>query len=217
MDKLVFINSNNLNEEPYTTSQVIAKYGQVQHHTVTKLIQTYEKDLNEFGRVRFKIDTLQTKGGIQKVKIYKINEQQTTLLITYMKNTLPIRRFKKALVRQFFKMREELIKRRVERHQGIEERNTLTDAIKRLPGGKYKEHLYSNVTRLIYKMLFNKTVPQLKNQFNVPENGNLRDYLPKTELAKVKVLENQAATLINAKLSYQKIKETLLNVNSTTV
>lgn len=66
-------------------------------------------------------------------------------------------------------------------------------------------------------MLFNKTVPQLKKQFNVPQNGNLRDYLPKTELTKVKALENQAATLINARLSYQKIKETLLDINSTIV
>lgn len=217
MDNLVFINSNNLHEEPFTTSKIIAKYGQVQHHTVTRLIQNYEKDLNEFGRVRFKIYTLQTKGGIQKSKIYKLNEQQTTLVITYMKNTEPVRRFKKALVKQFYAMREELIKRRVERRQGIEERNYLTDAIKTLPDGKYKDHLYSNITRLIYKILFNKTVAQLKKQFSVPEKGNLRDYIPKTELAKTKALENQAATLINTRLSYKKIKEALLNINSITV
>ncbi|MBV4441517.1 Rha family transcriptional regulator [Clostridium tyrobutyricum] len=221
MDNLVFINSNNLHEEPFTTSKIIAKYGQVQHHTVTRLIQNYEKDLNEFGRVRFKIYTLQTKGGIQKSKIYKLNEQQTTLVITYMKNTEPVRRFKKALVKQFYSMREELIKRRVERHQGIEERNALTDAIKNLPDSKYskvyKHRLYINITRLIYKILFNKTVTQLKKQFSVPEKGNLRDYIPKTELAKTKALENQAATLINARLSYKKIKEALLNINSITV
>lgn len=214
MDKLVFINSNNLHEEPYTTSKIISEYGGQKHHAIQVLISTYEKDLKEFGKLSFKMRPLPSG---QKEKIYKLNEQQATLLITYMKNTLPVRRFKKALVNQFFKMREELIKRRIERHQGINERNTLTDAIKRLPKGKYKDHLYSNVTTLIYKLLFNKTVPQLKKQFNVPQSGNLRDYLPKIELAKVKALENQAATLINARLSYQKIKETLLDINSTTV
>jgi phage regulator Rha-like protein len=214
MDKLVFINSNNLHEEPYTTSKIISEYGGQKHHAIQALISTYEKDLKEFGKLSFKMRPLPSD---QKEKIYKLNEQQATLLITYMKNTLPVRRFKKALVNQFFKMREELIKRRVERHQGINERNTLTDAIKRLPKGKYKDHLYSNVTRMIYKLLFNKTVPQLKKQFNVPQSGNLRDYLPKIELVKVKALENQAATLINARLSYQKIKETLLDINSITV
>jgi len=169
--------------------------------------------MTEFGKLAFQMRPL--KSG-QSEKIYKLNEPQATFLITLMKNTKRVVNFKKALVKQFYAMREELIKRRVERHQGIEERNSLTDAIKKLPSSKYKDHLYSNVTRLIYKILFNKTVAQLKKQFNVPEKGNLRDYISKTELAKVKILENQAATLIKARLPYKKIKEALLNIYSTT-
>lgn len=213
MDKLVFINSNNLNEEPYTTSKIISEYGGQKHHAVQQMILTYKSDMTEFGKLAFQMRPL--KSG-QSEKIYKLNEPQATFLITLMKNTKRVVNFKKALVKQFYAMREELIKRRVERHQGIEERNSLTDAIKKLPSSKYKDHLYSNVTRLIYKILFNKTVAQLKKQFNVPEKGNLRDYISKTELAKVKILENQAATLIKARLPYKKIKEALLNIYSTT-
>lgn len=214
MDKLVFIDSNRLFEEPYTTSEIIAKYGKVQHATVQRLIRDYKKDIKDFGKLGFEIRP-STSG--QKEKIYKLNQPQSTFLITLMKNTRQVVNFKKALVKQFFAMWEELIKRRVERHQGIKERNALTDAIKTLPDGKYKDHLYSNITRLIYKILFNKTVAQLKRQFNVPEKGNLRDYISNTELAKVKILENQVATLIKARLPYQKIKEALFNINSTAV
>lgn len=218
MDNLVFINSNNLQEEPYTTSKIISEYGGQQHKNIRELIQTYIKKMKKLG----KVSTFEThkpkfsKGG-RPEKIYKLNEQQSTFLITLMKNTERVVNFKFELTKQFYSMREELIKRRVERSNGVRERNSLTDAIKRLPDGNYKDHLYSNVTRLIYKILFNKTVAQLKKQFNAPEKDNLRDYIPKTELAKVKMLENQAATLINARLSYQKIKEALLNINSTAV
>ncbi|MBV4417065.1 Rha family transcriptional regulator [Clostridium tyrobutyricum] len=218
MDNLVFINSNNLHAEPFTTSKIIAKYGQVQHATVQRLIRDYKKDIKEFGKLGFEI---RPSASGQKEKIYKLNEPQASFLITLMKNTRQVVNFKKALIKQFYTMREVLLKRRVERHQGIEERNALTDAIKNLPDSKYskvyKHRLYINITRLIYKILFNKTVAQLKKQFSVPEKGNLRDYIPKTELAKVKILENQAATLINARLSYQKIKEALVSIHSITV
>jgi phage regulator Rha-like protein len=217
-NKLVFINSDNLREEPYTTSKIISEYGGQQHKNVRELIQTYIKKVKKLGKVStFETHKPKFSRGGRPEKIYKLNEQQATFLITLMKNTEKVVNFKFELTKQFYAMREELIKRRIERSNGIRERNFLTDAIKTLPDGNYKDHLYSNVTRLIYKILFNKTVTQLKKQFKVPEKGNLRDYISNPELAKVKILENQAATLIRAKLSYRKIKETLLNINSTTV
>ena len=219
MDNLVFINSNNLNEEPYTTSKIISEYGGQEHKAVKQLTKTYIKKFQKLGKVTFEM-SFNPKTS-RNYKVYKLNEPQATFLITLMKNTDRVVNFKFELTKQFYAMREELLKRRIERHQGIKERNALTDAIANLPDSKYskvyKHRLYINITRLIYKILFNKTVPQLKKQFNVPEKGNLRDYIPKTELAKTKALENQAATLINARLSYKKIKEALLNINSITV
>lgn len=38
---LVFINSNNLYEEPFTTSKIIAEYGGQEHRAVRQLIETY--------------------------------------------------------------------------------------------------------------------------------------------------------------------------------
>ncbi|MBV4429042.1 Rha family transcriptional regulator [Clostridium tyrobutyricum] len=222
MDNLVFINSNNLQEEPYTTSKIISEYGGQQHKNVRELIQTYIKKMKKLGKVStFETHKPKSPKGGRPEKIYKLNEPQATFLITLMKNTERVVNFKFELVKQFYVMREELLKRRIERSNGIRERNALTDAIKNLPDSKYskvyKHRLYINITRLIYKILFNKTVTQLKKQFSVPEKGNLRDYIPKTELAKTKALENQAATLINARLSYQKIKEALISIHSITV
>jgi phage regulator Rha-like protein len=206
MDKLVFINSNALSEEPYTTSRIISEYGGQKHRAIRQLIKTYINKFQKLGRVTFEMTPLKTKGGFQNVKIYKINEQQATFLITLMKNTEKVVNFKFELTKQFYEMRNQLIKRRIERSDGKKERTTLTDAISRLPDGKYKEHLYSNITRLIYKILFNKTILQLKEQFNVPKKGNLRDYLPQVQLAKVKVLEERTSVLIDMGLPYEEIK-----------
>lgn len=63
------------------------------------------------------------------MKIYRLNEQQATLLITYLKNTEPVRRFKMNLVKAFFEMREELSKFRMQRALEKPKRKTLHDSI----------------------------------------------------------------------------------------
>lgn len=59
-----------------------------------------------FGRVEFEIQPFETNGGIQKREIAILNEQQATLLVTYCKNTETVRKFKVALVKAFYEMRE---------------------------------------------------------------------------------------------------------------
>jgi len=99
MNDLVFLEPNRLGSVPFTTSEVIAESAEVQHHTITRLIQQYQEDLECFGRVRFKIEPLQTRGGVQDHKVYQLNEEQATLLMTYLKNTSVVRGFKKELVK----------------------------------------------------------------------------------------------------------------------
>ena len=89
MNVLVFLNPNT--QEPFTTSDVIAEFAGIQHHTVTRLIQQHEADFKEFGILRFKIEEIKGRG--QPEKSYQLNEQQATLLITYLKNTPPVRQF----------------------------------------------------------------------------------------------------------------------------
>lgn len=75
------------------------------HDTIIKLVDRNKSDLEEFGRVGFEIRTFDTNGGRQKQRVVLLNEQQTTLLITYMRNNDVVRTFKKRLVAEFFTMR----------------------------------------------------------------------------------------------------------------
>ena len=113
---LVLIKPIGSRMEPYTTADTVAQYAQVQTDTVSRLIRKHMNDLEEFGKVGFEIrlPAPGSKGG-RPEKLYHLNEQQATLLITYLKNTESVRRFKKALVREFFKARNELSRREIQR------------------------------------------------------------------------------------------------------
>ena len=135
--QLVFWKSQAPTQEPYTTSEVIAEVAGMNRRTVNRLIQTHKADLEEFGRVRFEITPLKTKGGVQSVTVYHLNEQQATLLMTYARNTETVRAFKKELVKQFYAMRSLLLERNSPIWQDTREltkavRKQETDAIREL-------------------------------------------------------------------------------------
>lgn len=94
--------------EPMTTSLALAEGTGVQHKNVMELIRNYLDDLQQFGGVAFQTRPFETAGGIQKREIANLNEPQSTLIMTYMKNTEIVRTFKMALVKGFFEAREML-------------------------------------------------------------------------------------------------------------
>ena len=93
------------NGEPMTTTLQIALGLGIQHATIIKLVRTYMPDFQEFGRVRFKIQSFETNGGVQERKFTPLNEQQATFLMTLMRNSPKVIEFKKALVKSFFEAR----------------------------------------------------------------------------------------------------------------
>lgn len=101
-------------DDVFTTSEIIADGTGSNYRSVQKLIQKYQDDLKEFGQVRFEIASVKKSRGIKNKKVYLLNEQQTTLLMTYMKNTPVVREFKKALVREFYEMRKFIMERHTE-------------------------------------------------------------------------------------------------------
>lgn len=113
MNKLVFIKK----DEVFTNSKLIAENAEVQHHAIQQLINKNKCDFEEFGRLQFTHFKSVNSGKGRPEKIYLLNEQQATLLLTYLKNTEPVREFKKNLVRQFYKMREELKKRQISEYK----------------------------------------------------------------------------------------------------
>jgi phage regulator Rha-like protein len=91
--------------EAVTTSMAIADGVGYDHATVIRLVRDNKDDLEDFGRVGFQIQPLETAGGLQQREIALLNEQQATLLITYMRNNDVVRAFKKQLVKAFYEMR----------------------------------------------------------------------------------------------------------------
>lgn len=91
LDGLVFVHG--LNEEPYTTDKIIAECIGNNLHSVKVIIYNHKVDFEEFGILSFEMTKLPGRGRPQKT--YHLNEQQATLLITYLDNTPQVNQFKK--------------------------------------------------------------------------------------------------------------------------
>ena len=92
----------------FTTSEAIAQGAGVEHRATLQLIERHLADLEEFGRVAFQMRPFETAGGTQSRRIARLNEPQSTLLLTYLRNTEQVRTFKKALVKAFYEMARQL-------------------------------------------------------------------------------------------------------------
>jgi phage regulator Rha-like protein len=211
VDKLVFLNPDDISEIPFTTSKVIAEHGKVEHRAVQHLISKYEGDIKEFGVLAFEMLKPENAKGGRPEKIYHLNEEQATLLITYMQNTLPVRKFKKALVKQFYIMQKELTSRKVTRQIGKEAREALTNAIQSLPESPHKKYKYKYYTDLVYKIVFGKNAKQLRQEFGLSKKDDLRNRFSASELDYILKLERQISVLIDLGNDYKTIKEILNN------
>lgn len=197
--------------EPYTTADTVAEYAQVQQQTVEHLIRKHMKDLEEFGKIGFEIRAVEGSRTGQYAKVYHLNEQQATLLITYLKNTPPVRRFKKALVRGFFEARQELARREVQRAVKAPVRRSLTDAIR--DSGENERmhgHAFAAYTNLIYKVVTGRTAAQMRKNAGLPKDADVVPLLSSETLAFVTRRENQVAALLDCGMTYDAIRAVLL-------
>lgn len=204
MSDLVYLAPNT--QEPFTTSEVIAECAGVKRHAIQSLIQQHEKDFREFGRVAFEMRPLQTRGGQQMVKVYHLNEQQATLLMTYLRNTEVVRAFKKELVRQFYAMRKELLNIRIAKAERKPVRLVMTDAIKALPDSPHKQFKYNQYTDLAYRVALGKSAKQLRRERGATSTATASNYMSSEEIAAVSSMENHIAVLLNVGMEYQQIK-----------
>ncbi|ANY87680.1 Phage regulatory protein Rha [Pseudomonas putida] len=90
--------------EAVTSTVTVARETDNEHASVIALVRKYQADFGEFGGVRFQIEPFETAGGAQSREIALLNEQQATLLLTYMRNTSIVRDFKKRLVKEFWRL-----------------------------------------------------------------------------------------------------------------
>ena len=205
------LTSQRADGEPYTTSEIIAEGATVQRRTIDRLILTHKADFEEFGVLRFEISKplAGSKGGRPET-IYQLNEQQATLLMTYLKNTETVRAFKKELVRQFYAMRDELARRRELRAIGKPIRRSLTDALR--DSGeveRMKGHAYGTYTNLAFKLATGRTARQLRRERGAAKEDNAVDILTAAELEAYQRKEAAIAVLLDAGLCYDAIKAAL--------
>ena len=201
---------------PRAGTFLIAQGFQREHKMVTKLIEKYRSDFEEFGTL--KVRKVMTKG--RPVIEFWLNEEQFFLLGSYMRNTDVVRLFKKRLVKEFFKLRRKLDTlqkyklepeyKRIRVASKIIRRDA-TDVMKEFceyakgQGSTNHQRYYSNITRMLNGMMF-----IVKGKFK-----NVREVLTTQQLMTVgtgeqiimKGLEEGMKHHTHYKVVYQDIKE----------
>lgn len=185
-------------KEPYTLSSIVAECTNLQHHTITKTIRKHQARFEQFGKVGFKIQAMESG---QNTKDYILNEQQATLLVTFLKNTEQVANFKTNLVKAFFEMREELSKFRMQRALEKPKRKTLHDSIENW--GQAPKHAHSTMNNLLLKAVTDRNAKQLRE-----ERGGYNgiDSLTSDELEQYQAFEDMVIAMIGLNMSYQEIK-----------
>lgn len=194
-------------KEPYTLSSIVAECTNLQHHTITRTIRKHQAKFERFGKVGFKIQAM--KSG-QNTKDYILNEQQATLLITFLKNTEQVANFKTNLVKAFFKMREELSKFRMQRTLEKTKRKTLHDSI--VSWEQAPKHAHSTMNNLLLKAVTDRNAKQLRE-----ERGGYNgiDSLTSDELEQYQAFEDMVIAMISLNMSYQEIKSLVFRNKNT--
>lgn len=158
---------------------MIAEGTDNQHETVSAIIRKYESDIADFGKIEFSdLKSGNPKGG-RPERIYYLNEEQATFVITLLRNSKVVVKFKKELVKQFYAMRKFLIEKQSQlwintRIENKENRLKETEVIKLLQdyakeqGSKNYDRLY-----MVYTKLAKTVVSGKRDSVSVSELNNL--------------------------------------------
>ncbi|EAL5562642.1 phage regulatory protein [Campylobacter coli] len=179
MNDLVY----SLNGGLVTDQNKISTISKVDINSIQRLIRNYKQDLECFGELGFELQKIAKTNK----KIYYLNEQQATLLLTYMKNSESVRNAKKVLVFAFYQMKEKL--RSLEQEQEKARFKSLSDENLRLNSLNHhqkigyksqlkqqKEHYENKIKALKYD-LENKNELSFKRKLSQKELLELRKIL----------------------------------------
>ncbi|MDE7364987.1 MAG: Rha family transcriptional regulator [Ruminococcus sp.] len=194
----------NYKDEAFTNSLIIANGTGVEHRAVIQLITTHLDDVSDFGRVTFQMIPFETNGGIQKIKMCRLNEQQATFVISLMKNTKIVVAFKKELVKQFFKMRE-FIKTLVTARKDFP---LLTENIKLLHENPKPYH-FSNECDMINRLVTRMTAKKFREVNGIAKGESIRPYLTDEQLELMEKLQKCDIGLLVAFPDYEQRKRHL--------
>ncbi len=179
MNDLVY----SLNGGLVTDQNKISTISKVDINSIQRLIRNYKQDLECFGELGFELQKIAKTNK----KIYFLNEQQATLLLTYMKNSESVRNAKKVLVFAFYQMKEKL--RSLEQEQEKARFKSLSDENLRLNSlnhhqkigyksqlAQQKEHYENKIKALQYDLEHKKEL-SFKRKLSKEELLELRKIL----------------------------------------
>lgn len=185
-------------KEPYTTSEIIAECAGVSHHAIQEHIRKQRERLERYGKLAFQMRPLPSG---QQAKDYILNEQQATLLITFLKNTEQVANFKENLVTAFFEMRDEVANFRLQRELERPKRRQLHEAIETWENTPKHAHFTLNNLLLKGRSGMNK-----RQLVRTRGGHNGIDSLTSAELVRYQALEDMAVAMIGLNMTYQDIK-----------
>lgn len=168
-------------DDVFTNSKIIAEGTGNRHEAVQKIISKYSSDIEDFGALRFEIRVLEHENykGSTREKIYFLNEEQATFVLTLLRNSKVVVKFKKELVRQFYAMRRFLIEKQSKlwndtRLASKENRLKETDVIKLLVEyAKEQGSAHSDKLYLAYTKLANAIIGGKRDDMTVSELNTL--------------------------------------------
>ncbi|EAJ0343690.1 phage regulatory protein [Campylobacter coli] len=211
MNDLVY----SLNGGLVTDQNKISTISKVDINSIQRLIRNYKQDLECFGELGFELQKIAKTNK----KIYYLNEQQATLLLTYMKNSESVRNAKKVLVFAFYQMKEKL--RSLEQEQEKARFKTLSDENLRLNSlnhhqkigyksqlAQQKEHYENKIKALKYD-LENKKELSFKRKLSKEELLELRKILARDY--GILCIKEWEMSLVAEKIGKDTVFEAVLN------
>ncbi|EKF6967757.1 phage regulatory protein, partial [Campylobacter coli] len=204
-----------LNGGLVTDQNKISTISKVDINSIQRLIRNYKQDLECFGELGFELQKIAKTNK----KIYYLNEQQATLLLTYMKNSESVRNAKKVLVFAFYQMKEKL--RSLEQEQEKARFKTLSDENLRLNSlnhhqkigyksqlAQQKEHYENKIKALKYD-LENKNELSFKRKLSKEELLELRKILARDY--GILCIKEWEMSLVAEKIGKDTVFEAVLN------
>ena len=189
-------------EGVYTTSEIVAKYTGVSVEHVRHLTNKYHDELERFGVLVFENPKLGETGRPQKLWHY--NEQQATLLITFMRNTPAVIEFKSNLVEAFYSQREELAHKTIALANIKPVNKSLSEVVH--DSWPDNPHMYATIHNLALKFVTGKNVKQLKAEFGV---SDAKDALTAEQVSDLEHVREAIKALLLIGKSYEEVKEAL--------
>lgn len=189
----------------FTDSLIIAEKSENQHESIVRMINDNKEDFEEYGKIEFS-DFKSGKRG-RPTRVYWLNEKQSTLLLTYLNNSEPVKQFKKDLVRAFFKMQDFINSLKTAKLEFPE----FTDAIMNAHE-EPKNYHFSNEINMINKIVLGQNAKQFKEERGLDKSVNsIRPYLTQKQIKDIEALQKFDIGLVTMEPDYQKRKELLTN------